>query len=139
MFKNPDTEIIADSIRISRFVKKSSVRIQSTGISIMAELTKEKPLINDLISISQSKPRNEAELSKLFKSFSERYDNLWLSVFEPIDAKSSVTANVSKAEISSIFNEAFSTPIILKQNFIIPQTSFNEKLEVKEVISTARK
>ncbi|MDC8106946.1 hypothetical protein MTQ00_20815 [Chryseobacterium sp. B21-037] len=131
MFKNPDTEIIADSIRISRFVKKSSVRIQSTGVSIMAELTKEKPLINDLKSISQNKPRSEAELSKLFKLFSEKYDNLWLSVFEPIDAKSSVTANVSKAEISSIFNEAFSNPISLKQNFIIPQTSFNEKLEVK--------
>lgn len=131
MFKNPDTEVIADSIKISRFVKKSSLRIQSNGISVMAELVKDKPSNNSTKKNSPDKPKTDAELSRLFKIFNEKYDSHWLSVFEPIDAKSSVTALVSKAEISSIFNEAFSKPILLKQKFNIPEIAFNEKLEVK--------
>jgi hypothetical protein len=131
MFKNPDTEVIADSIKISRFVKKSSLRIQSNGISVMAELVKDKPTNNSTKKNPESKPKTDAELSRLFKIFNEKYDSRWLTVFEPIDAKSSVTAIVSKAEISSIFNEAFSKPILLKQKFNIPEIAFNEKLEVK--------
>ncbi|MBK1895143.1 hypothetical protein [Chryseobacterium paridis] len=131
MFKNPDTEIIADSIKVSRFVKKSSGRIQSDGISVMAELVKDKPTNVNTTVTSSISPRTNSELSKIFKVFNEKYNDIWLSVFEPIDIKSSITAHISKAEISSIFNEAFSKPIILKQNFIIPQTAFNEKLEVK--------
>ncbi|WP_157676857.1 hypothetical protein [Chryseobacterium sp. T16E-39] len=131
MFKNPDTEVIADPLNLSRFVKKSSVRIQSDGISIMAELIKDKPTIVNTALASSAKPRTNAELSKLFKAFNEKYENLWLTVFEPIDIKPSVTASISKEEVSTIFNEAFSKPITLKQNFIIPETAFNEKLEVK--------
>lgn len=130
MFKDPNTEIEVDTLIASRHIKKSSIRIKSNGISVMVELMKNKPTFN-ITSIPTTTTRTEAEVSKIFKMFNDKYDSTWLSVFEPIDAKSLITANISKSEISNIFNEAFSKPITLKQKFTIPQANFNEKFEVK--------
>jgi hypothetical protein len=130
MFKDPNTEVIADSINISRFIKKSSIRVKSSGVSVMVELIKDK-LALDLSSIATPKTRTDAELTTIFKIFNEKYDSTWLSVFEPIDVKALIATNISKSEISNIFNEALSKQIILKQNFVLPEATFNEKLEVK--------
>lgn len=130
MFKDPNTEVIADSIKISRFIKKTSIRVKSSGVSVMVELIKDKPSI-DASTIPSPKTRTDAELTKIFKQFNAKYDSTWLSVFEPIDIKSLVVTNISKSEISNIFNDALSKQIILKQNFVIPEATFNEKLEVK--------
>ncbi|NMR33219.1 hypothetical protein HIO71_03240 [Chryseobacterium aquaticum] len=130
MFKDPSLEIIGDSTDISRFTKRSSIRIKPTGISIMVELTKEKPAMNLLPAI-QTKKRTEAELTKIFQMFDQKYDQYWTSVFDPIDDRSLVVTNISKSEISNIFNDALSKPLIVKQKLTIPQISFNQKLEVK--------
>jgi hypothetical protein len=130
MFKDPNTEVIADSIKISRFIKQTSIRVKSSGVSVMVELVKNKPSIV-ASSIPTPKTRTDAELTKIFKQFNAKYDSTWLSVFEPIDVKSLVVTNISKSEISNIFNEALSKQIILRQKFIIPEETFNEKLEVK--------
>lgn len=130
MFKDPSLEIIGDSTDISRFTKRSSIRIKPNGISIMVELTKEKPAMNTLPAI-QTKKRTEAELTNIFQRFDQKYDQYWTSVFDPIDDKSLVITNISKSEISNIFNDALSKPLTVKQKLIIPQISFNQKLEVK--------
>lgn len=135
MFKDPNTEVIADSLKASRFIKKSSIRIKSEGVSVMIELIKEKPTkdIATTRTISPTtSPITNGELKKLFNTFDEKFDNSWLSVFNPIDVNSLVVANISKSEISNIFNEALSQQIILKQNFTIPTITFNEKFEVEK-------
>jgi hypothetical protein len=130
MFKDPNTEVIADSIKISRFIKQTSIRVKSTGVSVMAELIKDKPSIDES-SIPSPKTRTDAELTNIFKQFNAKYDSTWLIAFEPFDAKSLIVTNISKSEISNIFNVALSKQIILKQKFIVPEETFNKKLEVK--------
>jgi len=129
MFKDPNTEVIADTIKISQFIKKTSIRVKSSGVSVMVELMKDNPSI-DVSTIPSPKTRTDAELTKIFKQFDAKYDSTWLSVFEPIDVKSLVVTNISKSEISNIFNDALSKQIILKQKFTIPETTFNENLEI---------
>lgn len=130
MFRDPNTEVIADSLEATRFTKKNAIRIKSNGVSVLVELAKTKPSTEPSIS-NLAKSKTNSELNKIFKTYDERFDMLWLSTFEPIDVKTSFTANISKAEIAAIFNEALSKPITLKQNFTIPNITFNQKLEVK--------
>lgn len=130
IFRDTNTEVSVDAIEISRFTKKSSIRIHSNGISLMVELTKNKPA-TDSLSKTSAKTRTNSELTKIFKIFNNKYDSSWSSVFEPIDEKASILLNISKSEISNILNEALSVPISLKSNFDIPKSIFNEKLEVK--------
>lgn len=129
-FKGIDTEVVADTIIVSRFTKKNSIRINSTGISIIVELANIKQA-NNASPIAKTEAKTETELKKIFELYNAKFDSTWLSVFEPIDPKASITANISKAEISTILNEALSKPIILRQNFNIPATTFNQKLEVE--------
>ncbi|MCJ8152766.1 hypothetical protein MKJ01_03175 [Chryseobacterium sp. SSA4.19] len=131
MFKDPNSEIIADSTDISRFTKKSSIRIKPNGISIMVELSKEKPETDGLPVTVSVKKRTEAELKDIFETFDKKYDQYWSGAFEPVDDKSLVVVNISKSEIATIFNEALSTPITVKQKIVMPPVSFNQNLEVK--------
>lgn len=131
MFKDPNTEVIADSLTATRFIKKSCIRIKSNGISVMIQLMKDKP-IKDTSTTPTITQKTNPELTKIFNAFNEKYDSTWISIFEPIDIKHLAVTNISKSEISKILNETLSKQIILKQNFIIPEATFNEKLEVKK-------
>ncbi|MBP4138306.1 hypothetical protein [Flavobacterium geliluteum] len=131
MFKDPNTEVIADSLKATRFIKKSCIRIKSDGISVMIQLMKDKPTMDTLTTPAITEKTN-LELKKIFNTFNEKYDSTWISIFEPIDTKHLAVTNISKLEISNILNETLSKQIILKQNFIIPEATFNEKLEVKK-------
>lgn len=129
VFKDPNIEVIADSIKISRLIKESSIRISSSGISLMIELVKDKQKADTLIP-QFNKTRTDAELTKIFNTFNEKYDNSWLNVFEPIEKSASLTSNISKNEISNILNEALSKPIILKKGFNIPEVHFDQPLKI---------
>lgn len=131
MFKDPSIEVIADSIKVSRFIKKSSIRVNSNGISLMIKLGKEKQKTDTLI-LPFTKTRTDTELTKIFNTFNEKYDNCWLTVFEPIDKIASLTTNISKNEISNILNEALSKPITLKKAFNIPPAHFDQPIEMKK-------
>lgn len=130
IFKDQNTEVSIDSIMVSRFVKKTSIRVKSEGISLMAELQENKPVI-DALKGGQTQGRTNSELNKLFKEYNEKFDSIWTQIYEPIDVASLTTVNISKSEIATILNTAFSKPITLKQSFEIPKSTFNEKLEVK--------
>lgn len=130
IFKDQNTEVSIDSIVVSRFVKKTSIRVKSEGISLMAELQENKPTLG-VLKGGQTQGRTNSELDKLFKKYNEKFDSIWSKVYEPIDGASLTTVNISKSEIATILNSAFSKPITLKQNFEIPKSTFNEKLEVK--------
>lgn len=130
IFKDQNTEVSIDSIVVSRFVKKNSIRVKAEGVSVMAELQENKPTI-DALKGGQTQGRTNSELDKLFKKYNEKFDSIWSKVYEPIDVASLTTVNISKSEIATILNTAFSKPITLKQNFDIPKSTFNEKLEVK--------
>ncbi|MEO7976636.1 hypothetical protein [Flavobacterium sp.] len=131
MFKDPNIEVIADSLTATRFIKKSCIRIKSDGISVMIQLMKDKPIMDTLTTAAITQKTNP-ELTKIFNAFNEKYDSTWISIFEPIDIKHLAVTNISKSEISNILNETLSKQIILKQNFIIPEATFNEKLEVEK-------
>ncbi|GAA4764484.1 MULTISPECIES: hypothetical protein [Flavobacterium] len=130
VFRDQNTEVSIDSIMVSRFVKSTSIRVKSEGISLMAELQESKPTLT-VLKGGQTQGRTNSELNKLFKKYNEKFDSIWLKVYEPIDIASLTTVNISKSEIATILNTAFSKPIELKQTFEIPKSSFNEKLEVK--------
>lgn len=131
MFKDPNIEVIADSLTATRFIKKSCIRIKSDGISVMIQLMKDKPIKDTSIAPIITQKTNP-ELTKIFNTFNQKYDSTWISIFEPIDIKHLAVTNISKSEISNILNETLSKQIILKQNFIIPEATFNEKLEVEK-------
>lgn len=130
MFKDPNTTVTADTIKVSRYTKRNSIRIGTNGISIIAELSKTED-VKDTLSNITNQPRTDSELTRIFSNYSNKFDNCWLTVFEPINEKASIIANISKQEISNILNEGLSKPIILNQIFSIPEATFNEKLEVK--------
>lgn len=131
LFKDPETEVIADSLIVSRYTKRTSTRIRPDGISVLVELSGNKPVHQDTLINPLTKKRTEAEVDKIFNTYNNKFDARWLTVFEPIDPNASITASVSKAEISKVLNEALARPITLKRRFSLPATSFNEKLEVK--------
>ncbi len=131
MFKDPKIEIIADSIKLSRFIRQSSIRLKTNGISVMLELADTKPTLVPSATVIL-KPRTESEMSRLFTKFNDAFDTSWLTTFEAIDPKVSVSSSISKAEIAGILNEALSKPITMKQAFLVPESTFDQKLEVKK-------
>lgn len=130
MIKDPNMEISIDSLVVSRVIKKSSIRVNSNGVSVMVELAENRPA-RDSIEQTAFKNRTNSELTRIFKIYDKKFDSLWIQSFEAIDQKAYMTVNVSKAEISNILNTALSKPFNIRQKFEIPKSTFNEKLEVK--------
>ena len=130
MFREPGTEITTEPISVSRFIKRSSIRIGANGISVLAELTKDKP-VNVDVTPERTTRRTNAELISRFREYDKQFEDKWLSIFEPVNPDAGITANVSKSEIANVLNETLSKPITLKQNFTLPRTEFNKNLEVK--------
>lgn len=130
LFKDPNTEVIAEPKTISRAIKGNAVLITTEGISVLAELTAKKSAPVTLPK-TQTAAATASQVSKLFAVYNTAFTKKWQRVFEPVPENSAISVQISKAEIAGIFNEALSAPIVLKQQFTLPEMAFNEKLEVK--------
>ncbi|MBJ6119645.1 hypothetical protein JAO76_15655 [Pontibacter sp. BT310] len=131
LIKNPETEVIADTFTVTRHTKRSAIRLRQDGISVLLEVSKEKPVAHPIPPTS-TKPRKLDELAAIFNTYNAKFDTVWLDTFEAIGDSTSISASISKAEIASILNESLSKPIVLRQDFTIPSFSFNERLEAKK-------
>ena len=130
MFKGSGTEVMTEPISVSRYIKRTAIRVAANGISVLAELTKEKPVSPDPTPV-RTVSRTNSELTKLFRDYERQFEAKWLSVFESVDPAAGITANVSKSETANVLNETLANPVTLKQNITIPRLEFNEKLEIK--------
>jgi hypothetical protein len=131
LFISADTEVEATPLTVKRHTKQSSIRIDSTGITVMVELAKEKGTGHQASNSLASRNPSKEDLACKFSEFNHRFNERWHTVFDSIKNSVAITATVSKSEIAAFFNEVLANPVTLKQTLTMPKTNFNQKLEVK--------
>jgi len=131
LFKDPTMQVTAAPRSVTRHLKKAAVRIAPNGITVLLELATTKPIFS-APGLPNPERHTASETERLFKTYDEKFQNRWLTAFDPIKPGTVLTAHISKVAIATILNEALASPIGLQQQFSLPSTSFSEKLEVKK-------
>ena len=125
-----NAEIIGEDVKISRFTKNICLKIDRIGISAFIEISN----IESTNLVSELKDEKNIDTSKndiQFKKYTDSFNLIWSSLFEEIKNEDLVVVNLTKIELSNVLNEFLSKPILIKQNFEIPEFKFDEKIETK--------
>lgn len=131
LFKDPGMQVTAPTRNVTRYLNKTALRITPGGVTVLLELASIKPPFSAPGSANEER-HSDSETSKLFKIYNEKFDAQWLKSFDTLKPDAALTAQISKAALATLLNEALAAPIALQQQFSLPSTSFSEKLEVKK-------
>jgi len=128
IFNGASTEVTSSTKVINRYLKESSILIDKTGISILIEVGKNQ-IKQEIDSIASSP--SKMSVSKLFKEFSNKFEENWKGSFEEKEDKMGVSLAIKKELLASVLNEALSDNFMIKAKLENRSEKFSSKIEVE--------
>ncbi|AXT52844.1 hypothetical protein D1818_19190 [Aquimarina sp. BL5] len=131
LFSNNETTITGPTVDIGRYIKTTSLLVDTKGVSILLELEKRKQTrVSDSVVVATNKSSN-TQLQEYYKTYQNTFTELWLKNFQTYGDSTRLSVGITKSTIAGIFNDVLSTASLNVNHPInIPKSASNDKLEI---------
>ncbi len=116
-------------VNIERYLKTTSWKIDNNGLSILIELSRDKP-ISEENSLPSGEGFNEEYLTEIFSRYDSIYSQLWNKHFTALDSTTLISASLKKHELASVFNQGMSKGITFQQGYEVERENFRSEMKV---------